>query len=68
MPRIGTKDIKLRTNFAKDIPELLYGDSGKVKQIITNVLTNAAKYTEEGFIDFNVSCINNKNIFFIFPP
>ena len=60
IPRIGEKDIELKTNFASDIPEVLYGDSGKVKQIITNVLTNAAKYTEKGEINFNVSCVNVK--------
>jgi len=60
IPRIGEKDIELKTNFAVDLPDMLYGDSGKVKQIITNVLTNAAKYTEKGEINFNVDCVNNK--------
>ena len=59
--RIGEKDIELKTNFAVDLPDILYGDSGKIKQIITNVLTNAAKYTEQGEIDFNVNCLNNKD-------
>ena len=58
IPRIGDKEIELRTNFAKDIPDILYGDSGKIKQVITNLLTNAAKYTDKGTINFNVSCIN----------
>ena len=61
MPRIGEKDIEVKTNFASDIPDVLYGDSGKVKQVITNVLTNAAKYTEKGEINFSVSCVNVKN-------
>ena len=59
--RIGEKEIELRTNFAPDIPDILYGDSGKVKQIITNILTNAVKYTEKGYIDFNVKCVNDKS-------
>ena len=61
LPRISEKDIELKTNFATDLPDVLYGDSGKVKQIITNVLTNAAKYTEKGEINFDVKCVNNKN-------
>ena len=60
--RIGEKDIELRTKFAEDLPEVLYGDKGKVKQIITNLLTNAVKYTENGYIDFKVNCINEDNI------
>ena len=59
--RIGEKEIELRTHFAPDIPDVLYGDSGKVKQIITNILTNAAKYTEKGYIDFTVNCVNTDN-------
>ncbi len=61
MPRIGEKPIELKTYFAPDIPDTLYGDSGKVKQVITNILTNAAKYTEQGEINFKVNCVNNKN-------
>ena len=60
-PRIGEKDIEVKTNFAPDIPNVLYGDSGKVKQVITNILTNAAKYTEKGEIVFTVNCVNNGN-------
>ena len=59
--RIGEKELEFRTNFASDIPKNLYGDKGKVKQIITNLLSNAVKYTTQGYIDFNVQCINAKN-------
>lgn len=62
IPRIGEKPIELKTNFAVDIPYKMHGDLGKIKQIITNILTNAVKYTEKGEINFNVSCINENNI------
>ena len=65
-PRIGDKPIEFRVDIAPDIPDILYGDGGKVKEVVTNILTNACKYTEEGFIDFKVSCINNKDISTIF--
>ena len=62
VPRIGEKPIVLKTKFAPDIPSTLYGDSGKVKQIITNILTNAVKYTEQGEINFEVNCVNENGM------
>lgn len=59
-PRIWEKPIEFETNYAKDSPYEVYGDKSKVKEIIINLLTNALKYTEEGEINFRVSCINTK--------
>lgn len=39
----------------KDIPRKLYGDEMRVKQILTNVLNNAVKYTETGSVTLSVS-------------
>ena len=60
-PRIGEKPIELKCKFSSDIPAILHGDQGKVKEIITNILTNAIKYTESGLIMFEINCINSKN-------
>lgn len=55
--RIGDKPIEFRYRFASNLPNTLYGDKDKIKRIITNLLTNAVKYTEEGFVEFNVDCM-----------
>ena len=60
-PRIGEKPIELKYYIAPDIPGKLYGDKGKIKEIMTNILTNAVKYTKEGFIELKVNCINKDN-------
>ena len=56
--RIGEKNIVLNLEIANDIPYELIGDKGKVKEIINNLLTNSIKYTNEGVITLNISCVN----------
>ena len=58
LPRLEEKPVVLTSFFAPDIPLEMYGDIGKIKQVITNILTNAAKYTEQGEINFTVNCVN----------
>ena len=60
-PRIGEKSIEIKYNIQEDIPKILYGDKGKIKEILTNILTNAVKYTDKGTIILNVGCINKNN-------
>ena len=59
--RLGNKDIEFRTNFDESIPQILYGDVSKIKQILLNLLTNAVKYTKEGYIEFKVDAVVDKN-------
>ena len=59
--KIGSNPVELRTNFSNDLPYELYGDSDKIKRILTNFLTNAVKYTNEGYIEFIVECSKDNN-------
>ena len=52
--RIGNKDIKLVLNIDETIPSKYYGDEVRIKQILTNILTNSVKYTEAGTIELTV--------------
>lgn len=60
--RIGEKPIELKTELDQSIPDILYGDYVRLKQIILNLLTNAAKYTKEGSIEFKVSTIQSGKV------
>ena len=51
------KGLEFRTNFDEAIPEMLYGDSIRLKQIINALISNAIKYTKEGFVELNVNSI-----------
>ena len=48
------KGLELCLDIAKDVPAWLYGDELRVKQIVTNVMNNAVKYTEKGAISLKV--------------
>ena len=54
--RLGTKPLQFNVNYNDNLPEKLFGDRDKIKQITSNLITNAIKYTEEGSIDFDVDC------------
>ena len=59
IPRIGDKNITFETHLASDLPGTLKGDTGKIKQIVLNLLTNAVKYTDEGYISYKVNSLND---------
>lgn len=60
--RIGEKTIEFITKFDESLPRVLYGDQTRVKQVILNILTNAAKYTDKGKIIFSVQSIIKDNV------
>ena len=55
--RLGDKPLNFEVNIAPDIPHVLYGDHFNIKKILINFLTNAVKYTDEGYIKFDVRCV-----------
>ena len=58
-PKMDEKALDFQISISEDIPEVLYGDHTNLKKIITNLLSNAAKYTDSGFVKYDVKCINN---------
>ena len=55
--RLGEKPLDLRVSYDESIPGVLYGDHSRIKQIVLNLLTNAIKYTKEGYVEFKVSSV-----------
>ena len=53
--RANEKGLKLELEVEADLPSRLYGDDIRLRQVLTNILTNAVKYTREGTIWFRVS-------------
>ncbi|MEI3529935.1 MAG: ATP-binding protein [Bacilli bacterium] len=55
--RMGDKPLDFKYTYDDSIPEVLFGDHVRLKQVILNLLTNAVKYTKEGYVDFKVSSV-----------
>ncbi|MBQ6845469.1 MAG: response regulator [Agathobacter sp.] len=52
--RIGEKPVELLYDIDTDLPEKLYGDRQRIRQIIINLMNNAIKFTDKGFVKLTV--------------
>lgn len=61
--KLTDSKVDFETKIDSKLPEVLYGDSIRIKQITMNLLNNAIKYTHEGYIRLEVSGILKGNIY-----
>ncbi len=55
------KSIKLRYHIDSQIPEALIGDSVRINQILTNLISNSIKFTKEGIVDVDATLKHQEN-------
>jgi CheY-like chemotaxis protein len=57
------KGLKFHHEVEGKMPDYLYGDDIRLKQVLTNICGNAIKYTEKGYVSFKVSVADNNIVF-----
>ena len=61
-PKMQEKGLDFTYNIAPDLPNTLMGDPANLRKIVTNLLSNACKYTDRGFVHYEVNCVNSNGV------
>ena len=56
MTRLKDKDVELILDVAPNLPNKLWGDNIRIKQVLVNLANNAAKFTNQGRIVMKMDC------------
>ncbi|MEC4866986.1 MAG: PAS domain-containing protein, partial [Jaaginema sp. PMC 1078.18] len=52
--KAAAKGIELNLDYPPTLPRYLYGDEGKLRQVLINLLSNGIKFTQAGFVSLSV--------------
>lgn len=54
-PKATVKGVEIALRYDPNLPQYFDGDVGRVRQIVTNIVGNAVKFTSEGYVSIDVS-------------
>ncbi|HEY1338994.1 MAG TPA: response regulator, partial [Bryobacteraceae bacterium] len=58
-PKIEDRQLELVLRYPAEVPRHFIGDAGRIRQVVTNLVGNAVKFTPEGYVLITVECTGN---------